>query len=145
MRQWKHIISACPIGKRTIHNRHDTVYAQLHFNICKERGVKLGNEHWHDHAQYQNLSKQAVKVRLPYYGTRGVKLDNKHWYDHVQLPELVKISCEGKVTILWDQHVRTNRIIPDNKPDIIIHDNKKGTCMLIDDAISGDQTCDQER
>jgi len=33
----------------------------------------------------------------------------------------------------------TNRTIPNNKPDIIIHDNEKGTCMLTDIAISGDR------
>jgi len=33
----------------------------------------------------------------------------------------------------------TNRTIPNNKPDIIIHGNKKGLCMLIDVAISGDR------
>ena len=30
-------------------NRHDTVCAELHCNICKEMGVKLYNEHWYDH------------------------------------------------------------------------------------------------
>ena len=29
--------------------------------------------------------------------------------------------------------------IPNNKPDIIIRDNEKGTCMLIDVVISGDR------
>jgi len=33
----------------------------------------------------------------------------------------------------------TDRTIPNNKPDIIISDNEKGTCMLIDVAISGDR------
>jgi hypothetical protein len=33
----------------------------------------------------------------------------------------------------------TSATIPNNKPDIIIHDNGKGTCMFTDDAISGDQ------
>jgi len=33
----------------------------------------------------------------------------------------------------------TNRTIPNNKPDIIIHDDKKGTCLLIDVAIYGDR------
>jgi hypothetical protein len=32
-----------------------------------------------------------------------------------------------------------DRTIPNNKPDIIIHDNEKGTSMLIDVAISGDR------
>jgi hypothetical protein len=45
----------------------------------------------------------------------------------------------GKVTILWNQQVQTDRTIPINKPDTIIRDNEKGTCMLIDVAISGDR------
>jgi hypothetical protein len=31
------------------------------------------------------------------------------------------------------------RTIPNNKPDIVIRDNGKGTCMLIDVAIPGDR------
>ena len=45
----------------------------------------------------------------------------------------------SKVNILWNQQVQTDRTIPNNKPDIIIRDNEKGTCMLIDVAISGDR------
>ena len=43
------------------------------------------------------------------------------------------------MTILWNQQVQTDRTIPNNKPDIIIRDNEKVTCMLIDVAISGDR------
>jgi hypothetical protein len=43
-----------------------------------------------------------------------------------------------KVTILGNQQVQTDRTIPNNKPDIIIRDDEKGTCMLIDVAIPGD-------
>ena len=39
---------------------------------------------------------------------------------------------------MWNQQIQTDRTIPNNKPDIIILDNEKGTCMLIDVAISGD-------
>jgi hypothetical protein len=35
--------------------------------------------------------------------------------------------------------VQTDRTIPNNKPDIIICDNEKGTRMLIGVAISGDR------
>ena len=75
---------------------------QLHFNICKETGVKLDNEHWHDH-----VSKS------------------------------VETSREGKVTIFGNQRVQTDRTIPNNQLEVIIHDNEKGTCMLIDVTISG--------
>ena len=84
--------------------RHDRVYAELHFNICKEMGVKL---------------------------------DSEHWYDHVL--KSVETGHEGKVTILWNQQVQTDRTIRNNKPDITIRNDKKGTCMLIDIAIPGDR------
>ena len=84
--------------------RHDRVSAQLHFNICKEIGVKLDNEQWCDH-----------------------------------VPESVETSLECQVTVLWNQKVQTDRTIPNNKQEIIICDNKKGTCMLIDIVISGDR------
>ena len=35
--------------------------------------------------------------------------------------------------------MQTDRTIPNNMPDIIIRDNEKRTCMLIDVAISGDR------
>ena len=35
--------------------------------------------------------------------------------------------------------MRTDRTIPNNKPDMIIRGNKKETCMLIDVAIHGDR------
>jgi len=54
------------------------------------------------------------------------------------VPKSVETSQGGKVTLLWNQQVQTDRTIPNNKPDIIIRDNEKGTYMLIDVAISGD-------
>ena len=62
---------------------------------------------------------------------------DKHWYEHV--PKSVEISQGGKVTILWNQQIQTDRTIPNNKPDIINRDKEKVTCMFIDVAISGDR------
>ena len=67
----------------------------------------------------------------------AVQLDKKHWYEHV--PKSVETSQGRKVTILWNQQVQTDRTIPNNKPDIIIRDNKQGTCMSVDVAVSGDR------
>ena len=61
------------------------------------------------------------------YKETGVKLENKHWYDLV--PKLVQTSDGGKVTVLWNHQVQTDRTIR-NKSDIIIRDNEKGTCIL---------------
>jgi len=55
------------------------------------------------------------------------------------VPKSVETSQGGKVTILWNQQIQTDGTIPNNKPDIIIRDNEKGTCMLIHVAISGDR------
>ena len=41
---------------------------------------------------------------------------------------------------IYNNKVQTDRTIPNNKSDIIIRDNGKGTCMLIDVAITGDRT-----
>ena len=57
---------------------------------------------------------------------------------------MVRLPFHGKVTILWNQPMRSDRIIPNNKPDIIIRDNEEGTCMLTDTAIPRTQKCDQE-
>jgi hypothetical protein len=65
-----------------------------------------------------------------------VKLDNKHLYDHVT--NSFETSHEGKVTILWNQPVLTDRTVLNNERDVISRDYKKGTCMLIDVVIPGD-------
>jgi hypothetical protein len=67
----------------------------------------------------------------------GVKIDNEQGYVHV--PKLAETSPEGKVLILCNQQVLTDRTIRNNKLDIIIYDDEKVTCMLIDAAISGDK------
>jgi hypothetical protein len=55
------------------------------------------------------------------------------------LPKSVEASQDGKVAILWNQQVQTDKIIPNNKPDIIIRDSEERTCTLIDVAIPGDR------
>jgi len=55
------------------------------------------------------------------------------------VPKSVETRQGGKVTILWNKQVQTDRTVPNNKPDIIIGDNEKGTCTLIDVALSGDR------
>ena len=59
------IISTCPIwAKEQYIKRHDKVYAQLHFNIRKEMGVKLDNEHWYGHLPKSVETSHSVTVNL---------------------------------------------------------------------------------
>jgi hypothetical protein len=60
------------------------------------------------------------------------------------VPKSVEISRGGKVTILWNQQVKTDRTIPNNKPDIVIRDNEKRTWMLIDVEDPGDRNVIQK-
>jgi hypothetical protein len=66
-----------------------------------------------------------------------VQLSNKRWNE--LLSTLVETSRGGKVTVLLNEKVQTDRTIPSNKPEISIRDNEKGTYMLIDVANSGDR------
>ena len=75
-------------------------------------------------------------------GSRGT-IGQKHWYERV--PKSVETSQGGKITILWNQQIQTDRTVPNNKADIIIRDNEKGTCMLIEVAISGDRNVIKKR
>jgi len=48
-------------------------------------------------------------------------MDKNHWYEHV--PKSGEAIQGGKVTILWNQQIQTDRTIHNNKPDNIISDN----------------------
>jgi len=49
----EHIISACPVLEKDRYvKRHDRMCAELHFDICKEIGVILDNEHGYDHVPH---------------------------------------------------------------------------------------------
>jgi hypothetical protein len=72
------------------------------------------------------------------YVRKWVHLDKKYWYERVR--KSVETSQGGKVTILWNQQVQTDRTIHNNKPDIIIRDNEKRTCVLIDVANPRDRS-----
>jgi len=74
------------------------------------------------HLQYNNNNNNNNK-----YARKRVQLDKKHWYEHA--PKSLETSQGGKVIILWNQQIQTDRTIPNNKPDIIICDNERGTCM----------------
>ena len=51
----------------------------------------------------------CVQLHFNIWKKTRVQLDKKHWYEHV--PKSVERSQGGKVTILWNQKVRTIIII----------------------------------
>jgi hypothetical protein len=61
----EHIISACPIlAKEQYIKRHDRVWAQLHFNICKETGVKFDKKYWYERVPKSIETSQGGKVTI---------------------------------------------------------------------------------
>jgi hypothetical protein len=58
-----HIKSACPIlAKEQYIKSHDRVCAPLHFNICKELGIKLDSELWYEHVPKSVETSKVGKV-----------------------------------------------------------------------------------
>jgi hypothetical protein len=47
-------------------------------------------------------------------------------------------------TVIGENIIIIIIIIPNNKPDIVIRDNEKGTCMVIDVAVPGDRNVIQK-
>jgi hypothetical protein len=52
----------------------------------------------------------VCSTTLEHIQAKRVQLDNEHQYKHAA--KLVKTVHEVKVTILWNQHVQTDRTIP---------------------------------
>jgi hypothetical protein len=60
-----HIMSACrALAKEQYIKQHDRVCAQLHFNICKELGVKLESELCYEHVPKSVETSQVGKVTI---------------------------------------------------------------------------------
>ena len=86
--------------------------------------------------QYRKRHDSVCTTTLQHkQGNRGAT--GQHQYEHV--PKSVETSQGDNVAILRNQQVQVDRTTPNNNPDIIIRDNEKGICMLIDVAISGDR------
>jgi hypothetical protein len=80
--------------------------------------------------QYIKRHDRECTTTLQHMQENRDTIGQKHWYEHV--PKSVEKSKE---VILWNQQLQTDRTIPNNKPHIIIRDNKNRTYMLIDVAI----------
>ncbi|XP_066912726.1 uncharacterized protein [Clytia hemisphaerica] len=65
----------------------------------------------------------------------GVETDASFWYEH-HPPAVVESK---NVTILWDFPINTDRTIKANRPDIVVKDRKKRTCLLIDMSVPSDR------
>jgi len=66
----------------------------------------------------------------------GLELDKAHSYGHTPKP---REKCyESKVTKLYNQPRKRSTRISTSKPDTIIHEKDRETCLLRDISIAGD-------
>jgi hypothetical protein len=100
-----------------------------HYVSMPSTGKRIIQETWQCVQLHFNIRKETGKTK-------------DQWCEH--LPKWVETSQDGWLTILWNQQVQTDRTIPNNKPDIIIRGNEKGTWMLIYVAIAGDRNVIQK-
>jgi hypothetical protein len=92
-----HIVSACPIlAKEQYIKRHDSVCAQIHFNICKETGVHSEKKHWYEHVPESVETGQGGNVTVL-------------WKQQVQTDRTIPDNTPG--TIICDNEKRTCMLI----------------------------------
>ena len=84
-------------------------------------------EYLHRHNKVASYVHWVVRSEL------GCEVPNK-WYEHI--PRSVVNINEN--TILWDSII-TDRRISANRPDVVIHDRKSKTCLLIDVSVPDDK------
>jgi len=61
----EHVILTCPIlATEQYIKRHDRVCAEVHFNLCKEIGVKLHHKHWYENVPKLIETGLEVKVTI---------------------------------------------------------------------------------
>ena len=83
---------------------------------------------------------ETIKTHIIIHFTSSAVTNNDHFNNNNNNNNKSVVTNQGgMVTMLWNQQVQTDRTIPNNKPGIIIRDNEKGTCILIDVAIPGDR------
>ena len=61
---------------------------------------------------------------------RGIVV-SENWLQQKPVESVVK----DEYTITWDMQIITDKKVKCNKPDILIHDSKNNTCLIIDVAV----------
>jgi len=93
-----------------------------------------------------NIGKRYIKQRDRVFAQQHfnickaiwIKLDRGQYYDRSWVPKSITTSNESNVHIPWNQKVKTDRTLPNNKPDIIVRDNEKRN-------MSGNRYCNFRR
>ena len=97
--------SACLIlAKEQYIKRHDRVCAQLHFNICKETGVRMGKKHWYEHVPKSVETGQGGNVTILW--NQQVQTDRTN-----NKPDIIIRGNEKRTCMLIDVAISGDRIV----------------------------------
>ena len=81
--------------------------------------------------QYMYRHNQVAKY-IHWNILRDLKIDvPETWLNH----EPAEVVTRDGINILWDSYIRTDKKVPHNRPDIIIHNENTRECLIIDVAI----------
>ena len=81
--------------------------------------------------QYMYRHNQVAKY-IHWNIIRDLKVKvSESWLHHK--PE--EVSTVSGIKVLWDSYILTDKKVPHNRPDIIIHNEKNRECLIIDVAI----------
>lgn len=81
----------------------------------------------------QRHNKVAAYIHWTICKEIGLPVADKY-YEHS--PD--KVAQHNNVVLLWDVPIITDRTILANRPDIVLHDKQKNTCLLIDISVPDD-------
>ena len=112
-------------------------YGNLMKIVKMKWGACESSDCWLHNNGSNRISQKHNKVASYIYWTAcrafGIEVVGKY-YRH----EPVSVINTDAVTIMWDSPVVTDRTITVNRPDLVIHNKKKKTCLLIDVSVPDD-------
>jgi hypothetical protein len=80
---------------------------------------------WIQHGQITTIHLFTSKGKTSSLNLFFSVIEKKRWYERVQ--KSVETSQDGKLIVLWNKQVQTDRTDPNNQPAIIIRGNEEGT------------------
>jgi hypothetical protein len=102
-------------GKITVYKRHDRVYAQLHFNLCKETEVQLDKKHWYEYVTKSVETSQRGKATILWNQqtqTDGTISNNK--------PDIIIRDNEKRIYMLINVAISGERNVIKKKSEKIL-------------------------
>ena len=106
--------------------------------LCGDRDETIN----HIMSECSKLAQREYKVRQDWVGkVIHWEMCKKFKFDHTNklyMHNLAPVQENAMHKLLWDLNIQTGHLIPARRPDLIIINNKKRTCKIVDFAVPAD-------